>query len=146
MKTERARPTDVNEYLAAFPRPVRGVLERVRRAIRRAIPGAQEAISYGIPAFKINGHTAIYFAGWKAHYSIYPANARMVGAFRKALEPYEVNNKGTIRFPLSEPVPVALIEGLAKFRAREVAGDVPPKAAAAKTPRTRAARATRSRA
>ena len=62
----------------------------------------------------------IYFAGWKAHYSLYPANERFVAAFRKQLAPYEVNDKGTIRFPLSEPVPVKLIERLAKFRAKQV--------------------------
>jgi uncharacterized protein YdhG (YjbR/CyaY superfamily) len=63
----------------------------------------------------------IYFAGWKQHYSLYPANRRLVAAFKKELAPYEVNDKGTIRFPLDEPVPVKLIEAIAKFRAKEVA-------------------------
>ena len=63
----------------------------------------------------------IYFAGWKEHYSIYPANVRLVAAFKKQLAPYQVNDKGTIRFPLSEPVPVKLIGALARFRAKEVA-------------------------
>ncbi len=62
----------------------------------------------------------LYFAGWKAHYSLYPANDRLIAKFRRQLAPYEVNNKGTIRFPLSEPVPVKLIEAIARFRAKEV--------------------------
>jgi uncharacterized protein YdhG (YjbR/CyaY superfamily) len=62
----------------------------------------------------------LYFAGWRQHYSLYPSNDRLVAAFKDDLAPYEVN-KGTIRFPLSEPVPVNLIEGIAKFRAKEVA-------------------------
>jgi uncharacterized protein YdhG (YjbR/CyaY superfamily) len=122
----------VAQYIARFPRPVRATLKRVRAAIRKAIPGAEETISYGIPAFRLQGRTIIYFAGWKQHYSIYPANARLVAAFRDELEPYEINNKGTIRFPLTEPVPAKLIEGLAKFRAKEAAQTGRAKTGAAK--------------
>ena len=120
MKSERARAANVDEYIAGFPRPVQVLLKRVRSTIRKAVPGADEVISYSIPAYKLNGRIVIYFAGWKEHYSLYPANARLVAAFKDELSPYEVNNKGTIRFPLSEPVPVKLIDGLARFRAREV--------------------------
>jgi uncharacterized protein YdhG (YjbR/CyaY superfamily) len=88
--------------------------------MRRALPKAEEVISYQIPAYKLNGRVVIYFAGWREHYSIYPAQRRLVAAFKDRLEPYEVNNKGTIRFPLSEPVPVGLIEAIARFRAKEV--------------------------
>ena len=88
--------------------------------MRKALPKAEEVISYQIPAYKLNGRIVIYFAGWKEHYSIYPAQRRLVAAFRERLAPYEVNNKGTIRFPLSEPVPARLIEAIAKFRAKEV--------------------------
>jgi uncharacterized protein YdhG (YjbR/CyaY superfamily) len=122
----------VSQYIARFPRPVQATLKRVRAAIRKAIPGAEETISYGIPAFRLQGRTIIYFAGWKQHYSIYPANARLVAAFRDELEPYEINNKGTIRFPLTEPVPAKLIEGLAKFRAKEAAQTGRAKTGAAK--------------
>jgi len=115
------RPRNVSEYIAGFPRGVQTLLQRVRSTIRKAIPAAEEAISYGIPTYKLNGRHALYFAGWKEHYSLYPANARLVAAFKDELAPYEVNNKGTIRFPLAEPVPVRLIAGIAKFRAREVA-------------------------
>ncbi len=112
--------TSVDEYIALQPKAAQRVLTRVRTAIRKAVPGAEEVISYQIPTFKLNGRAVIYFAGWKAHYSLYPANDRLVAAFKKQLAPYEVNNKGTIRFPLSEPVPVKLIERIAKFRAKEV--------------------------
>lgn len=119
MRTRPAAPGTVDEYIAEFPRPVQAALRKVRRAIRKGIPGAEEAISYRIPAFKVDGRVAIYFAGWKAHYSIYPSTATLVAAFRKELAPYEVNDKGTIRFPLDEPVPLTLIEDLARFRAKE---------------------------
>jgi uncharacterized protein YdhG (YjbR/CyaY superfamily) len=122
----------VSEYIASQPRAVRGVLQRVRSTIRKAVPGADEVISYQIPAYKLHGRVMIYFAGWKQHYSIYPANARLVAAFKDELAPYEVNNKGTIRFPLSKRVPVRLIAGIAKFRAKEVAEREKAKAAARK--------------
>ena len=123
MKSERTRATNVDEYIAGFPRPVQVLLKRVRSTIRKAVPGAEEVISYSIPAYKLNGRIVIYFAGWKAHYSLYPATKRLAAAYKKELAPYEVNDKGTIRFPLSEPVPVQLIEHLARFRATEVAGN-----------------------
>ena len=63
----------------------------------------------------------IYFAGWKEHYSVYPSTSRVVAAFKSDLASYELSNKGTIRFPLSDTVPVKLIEGIARIRAKEVA-------------------------
>jgi uncharacterized protein YdhG (YjbR/CyaY superfamily) len=120
MKTDRRPPRNMNDYIAGFPRPVQGVLKRVRSTIRKALPGAEEAISYQIPTFKMHGRYVLYFAGWKQHYSLYPANDRLVSAFKEDLAPYEVSGKGTIRFPLSEPVPVKLIESIARFRAKEV--------------------------
>ena len=130
MKT--AAPRNIDEYIRGFSRSVQPVLKRVRTTIRTAVPGAKETISYKIPAYTLNGRTVIYFAGWKQHYSLYPANDRLVAAFKDALAPYEVNGKGTIRFPLSEPIPVKLIAGIAKFRAKEVAAAEKAKAAASK--------------
>lgn len=132
MKTIQAARGVVDEYIAEFPRPVQAVLRKVRRAIRKGIPGAEEAIAYRIPAFKVKGRVAVYFAGWKAHYSIYPSTSRLVAAFKDDLAPYEVNNKGTIRFPLDEPVPVKLIEALARFRAKETVDGVRAKRSASK--------------
>jgi uncharacterized protein YdhG (YjbR/CyaY superfamily) len=110
----------VDDYLAALPDDVRAILRRVRGAIRKALPGAEEAISYQIPTYRLNGGSVVYFAGWKQHYSLYPATARLVAAFQDHLAPYQVS-KGTIRFPLSQPVPTRLIERIAKFLAREAA-------------------------
>jgi uncharacterized protein YdhG (YjbR/CyaY superfamily) len=110
----------IDEYIATHPEDVQAVLQRVRGAIRRALPGAEEAISYQIPTYKQYGGAVLYFAGWKQHYSLYPATDRLVEAFKDELAPYTVN-KGTIRFPLSKPVPVKLIERIAKFRAKEAA-------------------------
>jgi uncharacterized protein YdhG (YjbR/CyaY superfamily) len=110
----------VSEYIASQPKAAQAVLRRVRKIIRKAVPGVEEVISYKIPAYKLNGRPILYFAGWKHHYSLYPSTARVIAAFKDKLAPYEVS-KGTIRFPLSEAIPVRLIEGIAKLRAKEVA-------------------------
>jgi uncharacterized protein YdhG (YjbR/CyaY superfamily) len=110
----------VDEYIAAQPEARRDVLGRVRNAIREAVPGAEETISYKMATYKLHGEPVLYFAGWKEHYSLYPAGERIVAAFKDELASYEVN-KGTIRFPLSQPVPTKLIGGIAKLRAREIA-------------------------
>src|SRR2546428_2059093 len=109
----------VNEYIASKPKDVRGILKRVRSTIRKAVPAAEEVISYQIPVYKLNGVPVLYFAGWKQHYSLYPASDALVAAFEDELARYELS-KGTIRFPLSEPVPVSLIERIAKFRAEQL--------------------------
>ncbi len=93
----------VDEYIAAQPEARHAVLDRVRGAIRAALPRAEEVISYQIPAYKMPGGTLLYFAGWKQHYSIYPATAALVAAFEDELATYKIS-KGTIRFPLSQPV------------------------------------------
>jgi len=110
----------VDEYIARHPDKVQAILQRVRSTIRNAMPGAEEVISYQIPSYRLHGGCVVYFAGWKGHYSLYPATGRLVAAFREDLAPYEVS-KGTIRFPLSQPVPVKLIERIAKFLANETA-------------------------
>jgi uncharacterized protein YdhG (YjbR/CyaY superfamily) len=106
----------VDDYLRSQP----PLLARVRTAIRKAVPAAQESISYNIPTYKLNDRPILYFGGWKRHYSLYPASPQLVAAFREELSGYEVQ-KGTIRFPLSQPVPVKLIANIAKFRAKEAA-------------------------
>ena len=88
-------------------------------------------ISYKIPTYKLHGGPVLYFAGWRQHYSLYPATDQVVAAFKDDLTPYKIS-KGTIRFPLSERVPVKLIERIAKFRAKEVAEREKTKAAAPK--------------
>lgn len=111
----------VDDYLASQPAPARPALGRVRDTIRRAVPAADEGISYGIPAYKLDGEVVIYFAGFKQHYSVYPATDGVAQAFAKELAQHQVS-KGTIRFPFTSPVPVRLIARIARFRA-ELARD-----------------------
>lgn len=120
MSMAKAKFTSVSEYIASQPKPVGDILKRVRGVIRKAVPGTEEAISYQIPVLKLNGVPLIYFAGWKKHYSLYPAGDALVAAFKKELAGCEMS-KGTIRFPLSEAVPARLIERIAKFRAKQLA-------------------------
>jgi uncharacterized protein YdhG (YjbR/CyaY superfamily) len=108
----------VDEYISGQPEAARKILRSVRRIIRKALPGAEEVISYQIPAYKLGTARVLYFAGWKEHFSLYPATAGLVAAFKDDLARYQVS-KGTIRFPLSQAVPVRLIELIAKFRAKE---------------------------
>jgi uncharacterized protein YdhG (YjbR/CyaY superfamily) len=119
--TTMARPDfrSIAEYIAAQPAAAQVALGRVRCAIRAAAWGAEEGISYKIPAYTLHGSVLLYFAGWKHHFSIYPASEAMVAAFKGELDPYRAS-KGTLRFPLSVPVPVKLIERIARFRAKEI--------------------------
>ena len=121
----------VDDYIASQPKSVQGILTCVRSTIRRAVPGAQEVISYKIPTYKLRDNAVVYFAGWRKHYSLYPVSERLGAAFKAELAPYDVN-KGTIRFPLSGRVPVKLIARIAKFRAKEVTEREKAKAAASK--------------
>ena len=109
----------VDEYIAAKPEATRRALTQVRAAIQRAIPQAEETISYNIPTYKVNGRAALYFAGWKRFYSIYPASKTLLAAFGDELGGADIV-KSTIRFPFSNPVPVKLIGKIAKFRANEI--------------------------
>ncbi|MBM3817622.1 MAG: hypothetical protein FJW14_01200 [Acidimicrobiia bacterium] len=117
----KTRFTSVDAYIAAKPRDVRGILEGVRRAIRKAVPRAEERLSYQIPSYTLDGVPVLYFAGWKAHYALYPVNDALVAAFRRELAPYE-RSKSSIRFPLSKPVPTTLIGRIARFRADVLTG------------------------
>src|SRR5262245_50855025 len=108
----------VAKYLASQPAAVRSTLRRVRAAIRKALPKAEETLSYKIPTYKIGGKAIIYFAAWKHHYSIYPASSAMVAALKDDLAPYEIE-KGTIRFPYDRTVPTTVIGRIAKIRAAE---------------------------
>jgi uncharacterized protein YdhG (YjbR/CyaY superfamily) len=121
----------VDEYISSQAESSRPVLEQVRSAIRKALPEADEVISYQIPAYKVKGGAVIYFGGWKKHFSLYPITEQLVASFRPELSGHEISN-GTVRFPLSKPVPVELIGRIAQFRAGEVAELQKTKAAAKK--------------
>jgi uncharacterized protein YdhG (YjbR/CyaY superfamily) len=115
-----AAVNSVNAYIRKQPAEARAALQRVRETLRKAIPAAEETISYQVPTLKLHGSYVVYFAGWKEHFSLYPASDRMMAAFGDELVPYRVS-KGTLRFPLTEPVPVKLIGRIAKFMAAEAA-------------------------
>ena len=115
----RTNVSTVDQYIAAQPQPVRATLARVRQAIRKAVPKAEELISYGMPAYKLGGKPFVYFAAWKQHYSLYPATRRVCDALGNELAPYKVH-KATIRFEFTSAVPDKLIARVAKFRAKEV--------------------------
>jgi uncharacterized protein YdhG (YjbR/CyaY superfamily) len=121
----------VDEYIATQPEDVRPVLERVRRIIRKAVPGSEEVISYQIPACKLHGQAVLYFAGWKQHFSLYPASAGVAAELKDEIEPYKAA-KGTLRFPLAQPVPAKLIERIAKIRAKEAADHAKAKSGGAR--------------
>jgi uncharacterized protein YdhG (YjbR/CyaY superfamily) len=113
---ERIAPTSVDEYIAAQPEAVRPILERVRAAIKRAVPEATEGIGYRMPGYKLQGKPLLYFAGFKEHYSLFAASGTFFTALKDELKEYELR-KGTVHFPLTQPVPVKLIGRIAKLRA-----------------------------
>jgi uncharacterized protein YdhG (YjbR/CyaY superfamily) len=116
----------VDEYIALQPGQAQRVLRHLRSIVQKAVPDAEETISYNIPACKLHGERMLFFAGWKHHYSLYPATQGVTDTFRDELAPYQVS-KGTIRFPLGEPVPTKLIERIVKFRAKEIASGGKPR-------------------
>ena len=109
-------PNAVDEYIAAQPEALRPKLKQVRAAIRRAVPEAVEGIGYGMPGYKLNGRPLLYFAGFKQHYSLFAASGTFFASLEQELKDYK-QRKGTIHFPLDEPVPVKLISRIAKLRA-----------------------------
>ena len=107
----------IDEYIDTFPEGVQRILQQVRQTIKAAAPGAEEKISYGIPTFTLNGKYLIYFAGWKQHISIYPIPTGDE-AFRQGIAPY-VSGKGTLKFPISQPMPLNLITEIVKLKIAE---------------------------
>jgi uncharacterized protein YdhG (YjbR/CyaY superfamily) len=117
MPPAKPPPASIDDYIAAFPPDVQARLQQIRRAIRAAAPDAAEAISYGIPTFKLDGRYLIYFAGFKKHLSVYPAPLG-VPEFAAAVEKYGAG-KGTLQFPLNQPTPLDLITRLTAHRLAE---------------------------
>ncbi len=125
---KRQGPKTIDDYLATFPAEIRTVLEKVRQTIRAAEPDAQETISYRMPAFRQHG-IQVYFAAWTNHIGLYPpisGDKTLENAVARYAGP-----KGNLQFPLNEPIPYDLIEGIVKLRVKQDAA----KAAAKRTTR-----------
>ncbi len=106
----------VDEYIAAQPASTQKALQRVRTAIRKAVPSADEVIAYNMPAYKLGARSLLQFAAWKEHYALYLGTKPIVAALKDELRECEVD-KGTIRFAFADPVPEKLIGRIAKLRA-----------------------------
>lgn len=107
---------NVDEYIQRYPAKVQATLQKIRRTIKKAAPGAEEVISYNIPGYKYHG-MLIFFAAFENHISVYPA-PRANELFKKELQAYK-GGTGTVQFPLIEPVPFDLIARITKFRVKE---------------------------
>ena len=106
-----SRSAEVDEYIAALPKAVQAILKRVRTTLHKAVPGAEEAIRYGVPTLRVGGKNVVHFAGYAKHVGVYPvpdADADLAAR----VEPYRAS-KGTLRFPLDEPIPYDLIGDVA---------------------------------
>ncbi len=118
MATEKLKFQTADEYINSFPKNIQDVLKKIRSTLQKAVPEAEEVISYQIPAFKFHGWI-FYYSVYTNHYSLScPPPFSVFEAFKKELSPYELS-KSTIKFPLDKPVPVKLIEAMAKYRAKE---------------------------
>jgi uncharacterized protein YdhG (YjbR/CyaY superfamily) len=109
----------IDEYVSSFPKDVQLILEELREAIRDSAPDAKETISYQIPTFKLKGNL-VHFAAFKNHIGFYPTPSA-IKEFEEELSEYE-KAKGSIKFPIKEPLPIDLIKEIVKFRVKENLG------------------------
>lgn len=116
MNFDESTSNVIDEYIANFPKDVQEILQKVRQTIREAAPDAQEKINYGIPTFTLNGNL-VHFAGFKNHIGYYPTPSG-IEKFKKELSKYE-GAKGSVQFPLDQPIPYDLISKITKFRVKE---------------------------
>jgi uncharacterized protein YdhG (YjbR/CyaY superfamily) len=116
LKTRKARPMTISEYINAAPKQAQKKLREMRANIRAAAPGAEEGIKYGIPALSY-GKMLVAFAGYENHIGFYPTSSPLK-AFAKELSKFKTA-KGSVQFPLEEPLPLGLIRKITKFRVRE---------------------------
>jgi uncharacterized protein YdhG (YjbR/CyaY superfamily) len=116
-----ADKSPVDAYLATLPPAQRDALQRVREAIARVVPDAVETISYGMPAFKLDGRFLVSFAGWKAHCSIYPLTDTFAEAHAAELKGYQ-RTKGSLHFTPEAPLPESLVKGLLLARRADLEG------------------------
>jgi len=116
MEASESRIRTIPEYIARFPEHVRGILEELRRVIRETAPAAEEAISWGMPTFRLHGNL-VHFAAYKHHIGFYPGSSA-IDAFRVDLSPYK-HSKGTVQFPIDKPIPFDLVRKIVRYRVKE---------------------------
>lgn len=116
----RSTANSIGEYIAEFPPETQKVLEELRTLIKASAPDATETISYAIPTFDLNGKHLVHFAGYAGHVGLYPAPSGLE-AFKKDLKPYK-SGKGSVQFPLGQPLPKDLIRRIVEFRVEQSTG------------------------
>ena len=116
MPTDKAAPQTIAAYIAGFPPKTQAILKKVRQTIRQAAPGAEEAIKYRMPTFTLHGNL-VHFAAFKTHIGFYPTPTG-IEQFKRELSAYE-SAKGSVQFPLDQPIPYDLISRIVKFRVKE---------------------------
>src|SRR5262252_8178328 len=119
MASAKRKPSAIDEYLADVKPDQRTVLERLRQAIHAVAPGVEECISYGIPAFRLDGRSLVFFGAWTNHCAFYPGSSTTLKKFRKDLKGFQIA-KGTIRFSPEKPLPVALVKKLVHSRIQNI--------------------------
>lgn len=110
--------TPVDDYIAKFPAEVQEILQRFRAIVHELAPDAVEELAYGLPAYKLNGKPLVYFGGYTKHIGLY-ATPSGHEAFKDDLAPYK-QGKGSVQFPLKDPMPYPIVERLVKYRVDEV--------------------------
>jgi uncharacterized protein YdhG (YjbR/CyaY superfamily) len=113
---QRIQADNIDEYIATFPKDIQKILKELRATIRKAAPQAEETIKYAIPTFTLNGNL-VHFAAYKNHIGFYPAPMG-IEAFKKELARY-ASGKGSIQFPLDEPMPLPLVTKIVKYRVKQ---------------------------
>ena len=116
MRPKQTPPQSIDAYIAGSPEEVRQILEKIRMTIRKAAPQAEETISYQMPTFRLNGNL-VHFAAFQNHIGFYPTPSG-IEKFKDELSAYE-SAKGSVQFPLDQPIPYGLITKIVKFRVKE---------------------------
>lgn len=116
METEQKPPQTIDDYIARYPEDVQAILQQIRQTIHEAAPEATEAISYQMPTFKLHGNL-VHFAAFKNHIGFYPVPSG-IKVFQDELSAY-VQGKGSVQFPLNQPMPYDLISRIVKYRVGE---------------------------
>jgi uncharacterized protein YdhG (YjbR/CyaY superfamily) len=116
MEMPKKQQKTMDGYIAAFPPEIQGILRKLRLAIRESAPNAEETIRYGIPTFRQNGNL-VHFAAFKKHIGFYPTPSA-IAVFKNELSPYK-QAKGSVQFPIDEPIPFGLVKRIVRYRVRE---------------------------